>query len=109
MAAATHRTSIKIYEDRDEEGGTVTYLPYDGESYSLPAIYDAQHFALDAELGVTVSSTNPVLGVQRSDLQRDSVQDDQVKVRVNGQDVLYNVVDFKPDGQAGATLELRRA
>jgi hypothetical protein len=96
--------AIRTFADRDPvtDQGTVLYVPKIGLPYDLEATFDEQHFAMDADLGVTISSKNPVIGVRLALMTARPEEGDRVRVR----GVYYRVVNCMLDGVAGATLEL---
>jgi hypothetical protein len=73
-------------------------------SWPATGVYQASHIGLDPESGVQVRSTQPVLLVNRQELEVEPRQGDQVEVR----DGLFRVRDPQPDGHTGWLLMLHR-
>lgn len=106
MADRMLGTVMRTFAHRDAAGQSlVQYLPKGGAAYAIEATFDKSHMSVDPSTGAQVSSTNPLLGVQLSQLQAAPRKGD----RVNVGGVIYTVADFQPDGTAGAILELHEA
>lgn len=80
----------------------VQYIPKSGPAYNISAVFDKAHVEIDQDTGAAISSTDPILGVQLSQLQTPPRKGD----RVNVGGTVYVVADSQPDGQAGARLKL---
>lgn len=97
---------VRTFAHVDPAGlSLVQYLPKSGAPYPIRAIFDQSHIEVDPNTGVAVSSANPVLGIQLSQLQGKPQKGDRVSIGGS----LYNVADYRPDGEAGALLELHEA
>lgn len=72
--------------------------------YEITGIFDHNHFEVDVNSGVPISTVSPVLGVRVADLP-DGKAEKSDRVEVNG--TLYRLVDFKPDSCGGAKLFLQ--
>jgi hypothetical protein len=106
LATNALNTALRVFEARNSDTGesVLTYIPASGATpYKFSGTFDAQHKALDADLGITVSSTNPVIGTNRLNLQAAPEEGD----RVNVDGTVYKVVDARKDGINGLTLELQ--
>lgn len=103
MADRMLGVAMRVFAHRDQAGQSVVqYRPKGGASYTIEATFDNSHAQVDASTGVQVSSTNPILGVRLSQLAALPQKGDRVSVA----GTLYAVVDYQPDGVAGANLEL---
>ena len=80
------------------------YRPLAGGVCSVRGIFDANHTSIGIHDGVTYSTVAPMLGIRLADFQSSLVQRDRFEI----ENVLYEVLDIKPDGQGGAELTLRR-
>lgn len=98
--------AVRTFAHSGQDGvSLVQYIPKVGSPYAITAVFDKAHVSVDPDTGASISSTNPILGVQRSQLAADPRKGD----RVNVGGVLYTVMDHQPDGVAGALLELHEA
>lgn len=103
MADRMLGVAVRTFSHASSDGTTlVTYTPKTGAAYPIKAVFDKAHISVDPGTGAPISSTNPILGVQLSQLAAEPRKGD--RVNVNG--VVYTVVEFQPDGVAGALLEL---
>jgi hypothetical protein len=84
-------------------GERVVYWPAEEPSFEIMAVFDAAFQMVDAG-GAMVQSTQPRLGVRLSQFSQDPREGDRVEVR----GTIYDVVEFQPDGQGGASLMLHR-
>jgi hypothetical protein len=106
MADRMLGVAVRTFRHADQDGQSrVLYIPRNGNSYYIDAVFDQAHIDIDRETGALVSSTDPVLGVQLSQMQGPIVKGDLVRVGT----VAYKVVDFQPDGVAGARLKLHKS
>lgn len=98
--------AVRTFRHADQDGESlVQYIPKTGSPYYIDAVFDKAHVTVDPDTGATISSTDPVLGVQLSQLQASPRKGD--RANVNG--TVYIVDDFRPDGVAGALLKLQEA
>jgi hypothetical protein len=93
----------------DTFGVPVVYTPAGGASRTITATFFEGYLAVEPGYGPPAQSSNPILGVQLSQLpagyDAEAAQDDLVTV--NGKD--YVVKSGQPDGNGWAKLELQRA
>ena len=105
MADRMLGVAVRTFAHSDTAGGSlVTYAPASGSPYPIRAVFDRSHLAVDPSTGAPVSSTNPILGVQLSQLAAEPRKGDRVIVA----GVTWRVHDYQPDGVAGALLELSK-
>lgn len=98
-------TAVRTFSQSDEGGESlVTYFPVNGDPYEITAVFDRAHVTVDPTTGAPVNSTNPVLGIQISQLQSPWKKGDRVQVGTT----LYKIAEYQPDGVAGALLELHK-
>lgn len=88
---------------------SVQYIPKSGTPYLIDAVFDKAHLEIDQDTGAAISSSDPVLGVQLSQMQAPIRKGDRARVTSKGVTTLYDVVDVQPDGVAGARLKLHEA
>lgn len=84
-------------------GEPITYTRA-GQSVPSRGVFQASHVGLDPASGMTVSSTQPVLLVNRADLPFDPHKGDTVQVGAG----TFQVRDPQPDGHTGWLLLLQR-
>lgn len=95
--------AVRTFSHSDQGGQSlIQYVPKSGSPYSIDAVFSKAHVEIDRDTGAPISSTDPTLGVQLSQLQAPPRKGD--KVNVGG--TIYVVDDFQPDGVAGALLQL---
>jgi len=71
----------------------------------IRGVFDAVYEKVDPRTGMTVTSTNPLLGVRAADLPSGmAIQGDRVVVA----GVEYRVNQPEPDGEGGLTLDLHK-
>lgn len=87
---------------RDTFSTSCTYQPKTGPSYSITGIFDDAFQEVQTLDGALIQSTTPRLGVRKLDLLATPVSGD--KVIINSK--TYKVVEYRPDGEAGAVLIL---
>lgn len=83
-------------------GETVIYRHQDGGSVSINAVWDRSYEIVDADSETVVSSTNPHIGVELTDLLEAPKENDKVEFLND----VYRVVDIEPDGQGAAQIVL---
>lgn len=83
-------------------GETMTYKHKGGGSVNITAVWNREHQTVDPDTEVIVSSNNPHIGVQLSDLLKPPKDDDQVVFQGD----TYRVVDVEEDGQGAAQIVL---
>lgn len=103
MSAWTKLTDSVLKLSTAVFGERVIYCPSSEPSFEIRAIFDAKFEMVDPG-GVLVQSAQPRLGVWLSQFAQDPSEGDRVEVR----GTLYDVTEFQPDGQGGATLMLHR-
>ena len=98
LTAGVLDVETKTFNGRKE----ITFNP-DGEpSESIQAIFDRTYIGIDPDTGAEVSSTNPVLFVQLSQMTKKPTPDDSFTV--DGEN--FEIIDSDEDGQGGATIFL---
>jgi hypothetical protein len=103
MADRMLGVAVRTFRHADQaQQSRVEYIPRSGSPYYIDAVFDKAHVEIDQDTGAAISSTDPALGVQLSQLQGAVRKGDQV--RVDG--VLYEIADNQPDGVAGARFKL---
>ncbi len=75
-----------------------------GEQFQTVGIFDAEYKDVQALDGMIVQETYPRLGIRLGDFPVLPDRGDQLMVK----GVVYQVQEYRPDGQAGATLVLTR-
>ena len=86
-------------------GEPITYTR-GGTSTLVRGVYQASHIGIDPDTGMRVNSTQPVLTINRQDLQWDPRQGDMVERMASGE--TFQVRDPQPDGHNGWLLFLHR-
>lgn len=81
---------------------SVQYIPKTGAAYDIVAVFDKAHISIDPDTGAPISSTDPVLGIQLSQMQGPIRKGDRISV----DGTVYVIADHQPDGIAGARLKL---
>lgn len=84
-------------------GERVVYWPASEPSFEIRAVFDASFQMVDAG-GAMIQSTQPRLGVRLSEFAQEPREGDRVEVR----GTIYDVIEYQPDGQGGASLMLHR-
>jgi hypothetical protein len=92
----------------DARESLVSYIPKSGQPYDVLAVFDRAHIAIDPNTGAPINSTNPVLGVQRSQFAAEPKKGDMVDIVFDGATHRFIVQQYQPDGVAGGLLELIR-
>lgn len=82
----------------------VQYVPKTGAAYNIRAVFDKAYISVDPNTGAPVQSTDPILGVRRSDLAAEPKPGDRVVV--NG--TTYSIGEPQPDGVAGILFQLHK-
>jgi hypothetical protein len=87
-------------------GASVTYLPKEGgDPLAITGVYSAPSELVEIGAPTSISTSAPVLGVEREDLPSgDRIGDTLV---LGG--VTWKVIDVREDGEGGADLMLHRA
>lgn len=85
----------------DRLGDSIVYDPA-GSATALDGAFDADYERLEMSGGVPIASVAPMLFVRLADLPAAPVKGDRLYVRGNE----YEVRVVRPDGQAGAELDL---
>ena len=69
MADRMLGVAVRTFAHSGQDGESlVQYIPKAGSPYTITAVFDKAHVSVDPDTGAPISSTNPVLGVQRSQL-----------------------------------------
>lgn len=90
---------------RDTFGVPVGYTSFKtGESFQTVGIFDAEYKDAVMLDGMIVQETYPRLGIRLGDFPILPDRGDTVMVK----STLYQVQEYRPDGQAGATLVLSK-
>jgi len=83
-------------------GEEMLYRHNSGGSVTICAVWNREHEIVDADTETVVSTNNPHIGVQLSDLLMPPVEDDEVVFC----GITYRVVDVEEDGQGAAQIQL---
>lgn len=83
-------------------GTWVIYQPAEGVPYSIKGIFEASYQEVQSD-GQVVQSTHPKLGVRVLDLKQTPQPGDKVLCK----GTLYRVIEYQPDGQGGADIDLQ--
>lgn len=110
MADRMLGVAVRTFRHADQDGQSlVEYIPKAGSAYIIEsAVFDEAHISIDQDTGASISSTNPVLGIQLSQMQGPITRGDKARVTVKGVATVYVVADHQPDGVAGALLKLHK-
>lgn len=99
--------AVRTFRHAGQDGvSLVQYVPKTGAPYSIDAVFDEAHIRVDPDTGAAISTTEPILGVQLSQMQGPIVKGDKVNVTRKGVVTRYLVDEFQRDGVAGALLKL---
>ncbi len=107
MADRMLGVAIRTFADADDSTGEYSVLyqhATGGEPYSMAATFDAEHLAVEPGTNIPISTINPVMGVRLSAMLHPPKKGDTVIIR----GVVYDVITHRPDGIAGAVLELHK-
>ena len=85
-------------------GEPVTLYQEGQAPLTLRGIFDAEYEGVDLQAGVTVSSTQPMVELQESDLPSGVEEGDTLRIR----DKPYTVVDVRPDGNGALKVFLHK-
>lgn len=93
------------------EPGAVTYTPKGLSAVILTAYYRAAHLEVDVDLGVAISTTEPMLGIFGEDLPADPGPDDFLVVGAPHFTPTrrFRVTKAEPDGHGWWTVFVVRA
>lgn len=90
---------------KDTFGQIVEYRPTVGDAVSITAVFDRVWTEVEPASGLAVSTNDPTLGLDLSDLSAAPAQGDNVVI--SGTD-LYEIVDYQEDGHGWVVLKLHR-
>jgi hypothetical protein len=97
--------AVRTFRHADQAGASrVQYVPKVGSPYFVDAVFDKAHVSIDQDTGAPISSTDPIIGIQLSQMQAEPKKGDRVVV----DGTTYTVADYQPDGVAGARLPLHQ-
>lgn len=82
----------------------VTYTPVVGAPFSVKGIFDAAYQEVQILDGAAVQTTQPKLGIRLSDFAVKPKEGDRCTIN----SVVYRVTEYRPDGEAGASLMLHK-
>ena len=83
-------------------GEEMVYRHKSGGVVTIKAVWNKEHLFVDPDTEAVVSSTNPNIGVQLSDLLKAPAENDTVDFLNDS----YRVIDFEQDGQGAAQIIL---
>ena len=86
------------------EDEKIKYRPMSGGTFTIRGIYDEAWEEVDPETSVSLSVTQPNLGIKLNELAFKPRSGDKLELR----GCSYKVVDVREDGQGGATLFLHK-
>ena len=86
------------------EKDKVKYRPQSGGTFTIRGIFDESWQEIDVDTQVTLSSTQPNIGIKLNELAKKPLIGDLLTVRF----IDFKVVDVNEDGQGGATLFLHK-
>lgn len=85
-------------------GEEIILLPQAGGRKKIRGIFDNEFEIIDPDTEQTISSNQPVVGVNLHNIRTDPKVGDQVKIR----NLLFRIYDVREDGQGGAQLFLHK-
>ena len=85
-----------------EFGQVIIHTPAVGAPYTLNAIYDTPHQAIETDAGVPIIDRNLIVTVNENDLQSPPGPGDTITVG----GTVFKVIDFQPDGTGEAEIYL---
>lgn len=89
----------------DTFGEEVTLYPKLGKVFKIRGIFDNEFRTIDPDTRESISTNQPVLGVNLNDLPGEIAIGDTVEIRK----IRFKIVDKQEDGQGGATLLLHKS
>jgi hypothetical protein len=95
-------TALNVFGEENQ----VEYLPKSGGTFTIRGIYDEAWEETDPDTLITISTTQPNVGIKYNDLPGNVFPkiDDRLCVR----EKMFKVVDVREDGQWGLTLFLHK-
>lgn len=105
MADRVHRQALRTF--RQDLGAIYRRSGFDDVTL-LDVVFDDTYFKVD-EYGGEISSQQPIMGVNTSDLPTPRGPNDQILIFRKGQLHTFQIDNVQPDGEAGTTLFLSKS
>lgn len=86
-------------------GEPAIFTPFDGDDYSITAIFDDAYQSISVAGGMPVNTTQPIAGVRLAEFPVLPQQDDRLLRPKTGE--LFAIKDVQPDSHGGAKLLLQ--
>jgi len=98
------QTDLILKASTSAFGEPCKYKNKSGSEFCIEGIFDNNYQEIPSQGDSRVQSTGPQLGVRLCEFETTPQEGETVSIR----DIVYRVLEFKPDGQGGAVLILNK-